>query len=1077
MFNTLKKLVGKKEDSPSSSSPSSSSSSSPSTTSTTSNNMPKLSTESYHAGIYNHSTCIHYDPIQKLVAVAFNNGQVKIFGQDGMETQFQLESSPILKIIFLYNTPHIMVITPHSIEKWDYNDGVQITQLNYKNRITSIAFLYGCNFMYIGDESGYISTYNVFSHFLSSYKIFVKEEIIKAFNVPSTDDQQQIFSSAIDICPSDHNLLLIGCNNGTLVSWNLESRRLEKKLSFKTYVTKVCWSRKGNKFICGFFDGQILFVDYQKQSPSLVFKPQFLQQQQQQQERVSIDQLELLYTKDKKIIMFRGYYQGSNSLVIIRGDNYKDVSKLGVTLLAPSVFNFTSISTTPYPSSRDLSSVIALTSTNQLLYCKLDTSPLQQLKQIDDICLKKWIENNNNNQNNNNSDNNPNIDLILMKTYECDQSTKQKIIEALKIYQKPTTSIGYLESPVSGGLIKDNRSTMQLMITYHKDQSLRFWDYTDARNYQFLGKSTDILPNLITFSFCVTTFILAASYSAGLVHVYQLDNGSRRIEKSFFKIQKEAEIPKQQSPTSVEQAPQQQSPTSVEQAPEQLPSPTPQPTEQQSSPSSSSPPPQQDNNNNNLPDPSWSGLQLMGEIKLDCNMNVICLNPWKKKTTTRLVMGGSQGNVHHFMIVVSDNSCDGVSTSRTVYRAAIDYRGSVSAPSYEGASQGNDITTMELCFYSLRENDDISLVHAGTQNGSILVIDVPSMSIITSFKASSHPIKSVHYADKNGNQLRYLFLDMLDNFISSLPNTIQPPVQSNDENNNNNNSTTEIAPLTNVVSKLNIKLDDIHLIVSSGNQIIKYTIPSQSLSQYTPTPKSPSTTEAPTTPTTTTTTTNNNNFNHPKERCEEFKNHQVISTSFLRDTSSDKQYLSVIDQSGQLTLFDCANHSKHGLEKRGHYQLPNHNIKCLQALVSVIGGVMVVSQNSMFSVCLQPAIFRTRYQFFVDGINIPPEPKSAVSSGISSFFFAKAPVNLDTVFSEGIKLPQQQSNHGRSQQSNNQKVFVEDIAGSLNETMQKLNERGEKIDELSLKTQQMESASRDFASMTKQLAANNKSWF
>ncbi|GAM28579.1 hypothetical protein SAMD00019534_117550 [Acytostelium subglobosum LB1] len=1054
LFTSIKKLVQGKNDS---------GAPTPASTMMPSSGKPsqsKYDTKPHHAGLHDQATSIHFDCVQRLCSVGFNDGTVKIFGLNAMECSFKCEANaPVLKVIFIINTPFLVVVTANSIEKWNYSERKVVNVLNFMNRITSLGLTFGCNFMYIGDETGHIQVYNIMSHFLSSYKITLD---LVGLAPPQGDgtSTQPVYPSAIDICPVDPNLLLIGYSNGWIVSWNVECRKVEKKFgTFKSFVTKVVWSRTGSKFICGFFDGQIFMVDYAKQVPSLLYKPAVggatgtaPATTGGQPERVSIDQLELVYTKDKKIILFKGHFQAPNSLVLVKGDSQREIQQMGVSQLVNGVVSFVPVLDTPFASVKELTGLLALTHRNEVVYFRFDTVMIPT--PLDEINMKIMSQ--------------AQHEPLLAQCYECDIKLKDDLLDAF--YANNTSR---RLSPIVGGNVKHSR-LFQLMITTHRDNSLRFWDFTDSRSYQLITMVEPLPSAPITMCFSPANRLLLLTLADGTVLVYSICGDSRRIQKTSYPAPVITEAPTVtpasvpapatapvQDTTTTQASPQKSvvppetenevvgstsaanSPTvtsTTAPAPATRSPPISPPSSPQTAVAPALPP---------LPDPLGPGCQLVSEWKFPSAITAIALNPFRSQYCTRVVMASATGSLYHFVVTLVDNSSS-VNTSRVVYTANIDVQACNESAVLDQDGKASPITALALCYCPIRSNEDISIFHVGTESGQVAVVDVHSLKVVSSFKASSSGIQDIYYIDKRGRQPQYIFVD--------LPLMHEPPVPTPPA------VTVDQLVAAPIPSSPNANLtDDINILVASSKELTLYNVPLKNLSQYTPT-ASPQ-------------QDNNNNgnidYSHPKINKEEFKT-PVVKTSMFRDIGSDQHYLAAVDQSNHYHLFDMANTIDKQMTCPISEALKPAKLVCL----TMAGNVFVQHADNAgnYTLLLQPHTQRHHYMFFQQTILTPPEPK--VQSSLVKFLFGPskpAPSKLEDAFAEGVTV---NSGSGSSHSSaSKQKVFVEDIANTMAETRRQMDERGEKINQLDVKAAEMQAASVSFAKMSADLKNANKSWF
>eukprot|EP01132_Coremiostelium_polycephalum_P009383 gene9383-11528_t len=992
---------------------------------------------------------IGFDNVQNLCAIGLSNGVFKIIGKNGITATFNSTAvtynSPIKKLIFLINTPFIISISDYSVEKWNYCDNKLVNLLNFKSRITAIGFINSNKFLYIADESGIIQIYNPISHFLSSYTITPELVGLKSVFKDKEQTQNSVFPTCIKISPNDKNLLLIGYSSGLIICWNTELRKIERQFIVPTekdtYVTTLCWSRHGNKFVVGYLSGTIHMFFYSKPQlgPVLVYSTN---SDPNNNEHKPIDSLEWLYTRGKKVLLFKGNYYSSESksLILIKGDNFKDFSKLSKIEVATNITTFVPVTSLPYMNNGDLLSVLAVDDKGQIFDFKFDPqstlfTPSNEINRINQIT-------------NIHTPDNP---VILMDCYSCDPTLLETLLDSSMPYTIPSMK----DCSVNGGLhfesYKKCMSSVKVLITLHQDHSIKFWDITNPISIIFLVSTKLRSPEQsavpIALSFSPKSYLLSISYSNGSLFLYSISDISKRVAKLFVDLQDQpskdltninnnSNNNNNQTKTSQDNIECQDNgnPFLENNDPDSL-----NPfiesnnqKEQDQKPSTPRSTQQQQEQQQELPDPVPAGCQEFVEIKFSYPIKEIKLSPFKSSCSTSVFLGGTNGKVYHFLVTIQDNKIrDNVTlSSKIIYFARLELLGSVLLPPSSANTTNdnfNSVTTISLCYTSLRTNEDISIIHVGTNDGWIFLIDLSNYKILSSFKISSKstPIKILYYLTKSGEIPLYIFFDMekLDLNLEKL----QPiPLPDNNNNNHNNNN------------NIHSFIEDTVLLVSTDQEISLFNVPLLSIAR-------------------------NTSFDHQKIVSRNDFSGQILNTSL---TTFIDGRISIFDSNGNFYQLSTINLDK--ITKISTKPISN---SC-QLVTAIQNTIFVYNNNHLYTLCPSHSLKNNPSSLFLDNIQLPQEPKQQTS--ISNFFFSKQPTNLDQTFSDGIAVPNPRT---ISAKGDTTKIYASDLFDSLNQMKQALQQRGERLNELQEKTERMENESNQFREMTKQLAQNSKSFF
>ncbi|KAJ7411027.1 syntaxin binding protein 5 [Willisornis vidua] len=120
-----------------------------------------------------------------------------------------------------------------------------------RERITFCHLPFQSKWLYVGTERGNIHIVNVESFTLSGYVIMWN----KAIELSSKTHPGPIVH--ISDNPMDEGKLLIGFESGTVVLWDLKSKKADYRYTHDEAIHSVAWHHEGKQFICSHSDGTL----------------------------------------------------------------------------------------------------------------------------------------------------------------------------------------------------------------------------------------------------------------------------------------------------------------------------------------------------------------------------------------------------------------------------------------------------------------------------------------------------------------------------------------------------------------------------------------------------------------------------------------------------------------------------------------------------------------------------------------------------------------------------------------------------------------------------------------------------
>ncbi|XP_071929907.1 uncharacterized protein [Coffea arabica] len=240
-----------------------------------------------HYGIPSTASVLAFDSVQQLLAVGTLDGRIKVVGGDSIEGLLMSPKPiPFKNLEFLQNQGYLVSISnENEIQVWDLESRSISTSLQWESNITAFSVIYGTQFMYIGDEYG----------FLSVLKYDAEEQTILQlpYHIPANLVAAEISlpfnQSIVGVLPqpsSFGNRLLLAYEDGLIVLWDVTEDRavlvrgnkdlqlkdemlaessgdgshepLDNLLDHEKEISSLCWvSGDGSLLAVGYVDGDI----------------------------------------------------------------------------------------------------------------------------------------------------------------------------------------------------------------------------------------------------------------------------------------------------------------------------------------------------------------------------------------------------------------------------------------------------------------------------------------------------------------------------------------------------------------------------------------------------------------------------------------------------------------------------------------------------------------------------------------------------------------------------------------------------------------------------------------------------
>ncbi|KAI7749886.1 hypothetical protein M8C21_019771 [Ambrosia artemisiifolia] len=112
-----------------------------------------------HYGIPSTASILAFDPLQHLLAVGTLDGRIKLIGGDNIECLLISPNPvPLKSLEFLKNQGYLVSVSNENVvQVWDLEKRQLASNLQWGSNISAFSVVCGTNYMYVGDEYGYLS--------------------------------------------------------------------------------------------------------------------------------------------------------------------------------------------------------------------------------------------------------------------------------------------------------------------------------------------------------------------------------------------------------------------------------------------------------------------------------------------------------------------------------------------------------------------------------------------------------------------------------------------------------------------------------------------------------------------------------------------------------------------------------------------------------------------------------------------------------------------------------------------------------------------------------------------------------
>jgi len=229
----------------------------------------KYTTVAEH-GFPHKPSAIAYDPTLQLLAIGTRTGQLKIFGQPGVELIGQDSSTVacIQQLFFLPNEGRVISVCDdgeqNSLHLWEINnpygknsilEEVKACTLEGRLKKISVCCLSTSReCLYIGTEGGHIYTLDLKDFELKDHVIY-QDIVMQSLTVDLNKSGGSV--EGLQEHPTDPGKLLIGYKKGIIVLWNQDKIKAEGTFIATQDVESIYWHNGSEQFISAHEHGSL----------------------------------------------------------------------------------------------------------------------------------------------------------------------------------------------------------------------------------------------------------------------------------------------------------------------------------------------------------------------------------------------------------------------------------------------------------------------------------------------------------------------------------------------------------------------------------------------------------------------------------------------------------------------------------------------------------------------------------------------------------------------------------------------------------------------------------------------------
>ncbi|XP_019855603.1 PREDICTED: lethal(2) giant larvae protein homolog 2-like [Amphimedon queenslandica] len=430
-------------------------------------------------------SAINFDDESQLLAIGTETGELRIYGQPGVEFAGRTSSEKTITKIFSFGSlyQYLTVQDDNSLLLWQLEGESGLPALKIANEfvmerdegktITSACLSKLAGHFYIGTESGNVYVLDV--------RLFmVKDDSINWANatalIQKSTQTHPGSVTSIELSPANHNKLLIGYEKGIIVLWDVTQPLPERNFpttmeEIKQPLTSLSWQREGKKFMSAHKDSSLYYWNINSSTPEEGPTKQYGEVCE------PIDRIKWLNSTSNPLDIFSGGLPSEdkdehNIVTVIQGTEHVALD------FSSRVIDFVTITD---PDTKRGKALIVLCQQELLAFdleapkCPMIKKPyLHSIHSSPVTCLKAF----------------DNCPKDILSVFEAAS-------EANANSSTNNTYISAMAWPVNGGFVRvSDPPTLDLLVTGHASGSIKFWNTTSsAMDLIYELKTSSIFQN------------------------------------------------------------------------------------------------------------------------------------------------------------------------------------------------------------------------------------------------------------------------------------------------------------------------------------------------------------------------------------------------------------------------------------------------------------------------------------------------------------------------------------------------------------------------------------------------------
>lgn len=194
-----------------------------------------------HYGIPSTASILTFDPLQHLLAIGTLDGRIKVIGGDNIEyLLISPKPVPLKSLEFLQNQGFLVSVSNENIvQVWDLEQRQLVATLQWGSNISAFSVISGSNYMYVGDEYGYLSVlkYDFDERNIQPMPYQIPPDLIADGGGIQIPEHQSVVGLLAQPCSLGKRVLIV-YQNGLMFLWDVSEDKAVLIRSYKDLQLK-----------------------------------------------------------------------------------------------------------------------------------------------------------------------------------------------------------------------------------------------------------------------------------------------------------------------------------------------------------------------------------------------------------------------------------------------------------------------------------------------------------------------------------------------------------------------------------------------------------------------------------------------------------------------------------------------------------------------------------------------------------------------------------------------------------------------------------------------------------------------